>query len=1131
MRTLTFAIILLINLTSLSQGSWDSLKFTNWHFNITSTGIHADPSNNFALSLTNNSYTPFSNEGCSSINSPITGQLLFYTDGISVVDKTHQQMPNGGGLHGDISSHNTGLTFPVPDSCNQYYIFSNNYKRESNSIGNIKYSIVDLNLPGNGNIANPLGNVTTKNILVASQVDEAMTVIAKSNSKNGWLLTTGQNNNVIKIFEITSTGINLHSTFTLPISYNNASTIRPNPSRTKVAITSMCECNPHVLLDFDAATGTLSNFFSIPGSIYGGSTVYWRGTIDCEWSASGNKLYFSRYRQSTTSGGKIYQYDMTNPGQSPILIHDVSPSVSDMAGELVRLPNDRIYFLSEGNSRLRYIDNIEGPASGVIISPPVLNNHYFGTAHVFPRFNNYHNFLINIPDTAQVFICEFPDSLDYFPSTLMDVDGDNLNYSYINLSNNFTSTNLPGQGLRIYPVNNSSLIQIGVAYSDDACYSRSDTMILEYIIDNAPIFFPQDTLSFCSGDSITLSIDSVASNVLWSNGDTTHQIIANTGGQYSVLVTYGNGCNYSDTVQLNEINLPNLNLGPDIHTCDSSFTLSVNQTYDSLLWSNNTSNSSVTVHSTDTLFATAYSLTCFSTDTIIIELYPQAPKFYQNDTVICPGNSVAISLPFSSDLSYLWSSGGTTFSESLSSQGPHWFEITTSNGCQFRDTFQITYYPSLSPQFLDSNKICFSEGMITIQNAGFDILWANGDTSSSISVDSSGWYVFDYTSPFGCTSTDSMHVEILDVEQYLNQIDTTLCHDGTLFYTVHDSVDHCIWENNSTSRDSVLSPEMNENIVLIFEAGCTLTDTIRIDEHPSIYNLSIDTLVCDTVIHIELPSELSYLSPQVDSTNTLSFYFDTVIPISYLDLFACTYTDTLVIDLESNPHLTIDSTFVFCTPGGYVSFLSDSPSFISNQPVADSVYISSTGTYTITSINSSNCQQSAKFKVNILDKANIDLSSQVGNCNQVPIVLGEYFPNTIYYWSTGDSTATIETYEEGWYVLEYLTCGRLFVESVFVGLSNSELMVYCPNSFSPNSDEFNNIFRPIFSDDPGSGYQMVIYNRWGERIFVTQDPFTGWDGTYKNVVQGNNLYHYEIRYLSPCNEKPIILRGQVLLLR
>jgi len=69
--------------------------------------------------------------------------------------------------------------------------------------------------------------------------------------------------------------------------------------------------------------------------------------------------------------------------------------------------------------------------------------------------------------------------------------------------------------------------------------------------------------------------------------------------------------------------------------------------------------------------------------------------------------------------------------------------------------------------------------------------------------------------------------------------------------------------------------------------------------------------------------------------------------------------------------------------------------------------------------------------------------------------------------------------------------------------------IYFPNAFKPGG--IDDEFKPIFRFLGGSNYLFQIYNRWGQLIFETTDPYEGWDGTYKGtyVIQGTYIYKFQ----------------------
>jgi gliding motility-associated-like protein len=97
-----------------------------------------------------------------------------------------------------------------------------------------------------------------------------------------------------------------------------------------------------------------------------------------------------------------------------------------------------------------------------------------------------------------------------------------------------------------------------------------------------------------------------------------------------------------------------------------------------------------------------------------------------------------------------------------------------------------------------------------------------------------------------------------------------------------------------------------------------------------------------------------------------------------------------------------------------------------------------------------------------------------------------------------------------------------------------EEIFYIPNSFTPDGDNFNQTFKPIFTAgfDPYN-FEMYIFNRWGEIIFESHDASMGWDGSFSNLARPvqDGVYSYKIIYKDPKVDKRKIVAGHVTLIR
>jgi gliding motility-associated-like protein len=89
-----------------------------------------------------------------------------------------------------------------------------------------------------------------------------------------------------------------------------------------------------------------------------------------------------------------------------------------------------------------------------------------------------------------------------------------------------------------------------------------------------------------------------------------------------------------------------------------------------------------------------------------------------------------------------------------------------------------------------------------------------------------------------------------------------------------------------------------------------------------------------------------------------------------------------------------------------------------------------------------------------------------------------------------------------------------------------EMTVYIPNSFTPDGDSHNEVFKVVMSGAEIEYFEMRIFNRWGNQLYFTNDPLAGWDGkgeegngidTYVYRIVIKDIKGYEREYLGHVN--------------
>jgi len=327
-------------------------------------------------------------EGCSTISDP-NGNLLFYTDGTTVYDRTHNVMPNGTGLLADTSASQSAMIIPQPGSLDIFYIFTID---NLNGYG-LHFSVVDLSLNGG------LGDVTNrKNVLLHTPSTEKITAVRHANGTDIWIVSqkasTGQffnyliDNNGINLSGVVSI-VGLISTWSSGNPLDDIGYMKSSPDASKLA----CVYNGSQLLelfDFDSTTGTVTNPIQIDVfSTLGVSTR----PYGLEFAPNSRYLYVSE------TGNSIYQFDLDvfdEPSITASLIEinsiqSGSLLVNEPHAALQLGPDGKIYVAHFNHNYLGVINNpnLQGNAcnyefDGVFLSSGVAK---YGLPPIIPRFS------------------------------------------------------------------------------------------------------------------------------------------------------------------------------------------------------------------------------------------------------------------------------------------------------------------------------------------------------------------------------------------------------------------------------------------------------------------------------------------------------------------------------------------------------------------------------------------------------------------------------------------------------------------------------------------------------------------------------------------------------------------------
>ncbi|MCG8328910.1 MAG: gliding motility-associated C-terminal domain-containing protein [Chitinophagales bacterium] len=320
-------------------------------------------------------------EGVATVSNNL-GELLFYTDGLTVWDRNHQPMPNANGiLSGHFSSTQSALIVPHPGNSNQYYIFTTD---ELGGANGLSYTVIDISLPGNGSVGLPLGDAINSqtNIQLVTPVTEKITGILKPDFNGYWIVTHGWNNSLFYAYDITCAGIN-HTPVISDVGnihaggINNINTVgymKSSLDGQRLALVNRNN-NSVDVYDFDNSTGIVSNEFEI---IPNDNLLY-----GIEFSSSGDHLFIG-------GSDNISRYSFNTSSLISVIINSNAPFNGGNAVRALQLgPDENIYVSIRNWDFISVIYNSEDndpelTTNGIYLDPDNVGRECrFGLPNIF----------------------------------------------------------------------------------------------------------------------------------------------------------------------------------------------------------------------------------------------------------------------------------------------------------------------------------------------------------------------------------------------------------------------------------------------------------------------------------------------------------------------------------------------------------------------------------------------------------------------------------------------------------------------------------------------------------------------------------------------------------------------------
>ena len=574
---------------------------------------------------------------------------------------------------------------------------------------------------------------------------------------------------------------------------------------------------------------------------------------------------------------------------------------------------------------------------------------------------------------------------------------------------------------------------------------------------------------------------------LWGNTATTANLSGLTAGPYAVTVTDQNQCTGSASATISQPTQLTASATSTNATCfgqaNGTVTLTVagGTNPDNYLWSNaattqnlttvtGTATYSVTVTDINLCTATA-SATVTSPTQIVIQGTPYAATCfgYTNGKITTTENGGAGSY------TYLWSNNASTQNLTNVTNGSYTVTVTDASGCTASASFTITAPLAITISNTPTEVSCFggTNGAITViatggSGSGYTYVWSNASTSTAITNLIPGSYTLTVTDGNACTQSATY----------------TITQPGNVVLTATPTPQSCASKSDGT-------------VTVTTNNGGT--------------------------------PPFSYAWSNQGTTATISNLNASTYYVTVTDANQCTYPDSAIVNILAPLTFTDTTVAPVCPPinTGSISVLNISGgtapySFSWNgQPGFSTLSNLAAGYYYLLVTDANGCSVPDSFNLqyqyNISVTAGPGSTIQLGNHTEITCTSN---PSTglSYNWTPGEGLDCSTCQTTGaqpvrtmfFYITVQDSNGCTANDSVLVTvIPNYDLFI--PNAFTPNGDGNNDYFE-VFGNKAAIIYwQVEVFNRWGEKVFESNDINFGWDGTYKGKLQDPGVFIYEAK--------------------
>ncbi len=389
------------------------------------------------------------------------------------------------------------------------------------------------------------------------------------------------------------------------------------------------------------------------------------------------------------------------------------------------------------------------------------------------------------------------------------------------------------------------------------------------------------------------------------------------------------------------------------------------------MWSTGATTQSITVstsgsYSVQVTNASGCQSAASAATTVTVNALPTTPTITASgSTTFCTGGSVTLTAPTST--SYLWSTGATTQSITVSTSGSYSVQVTNASGCQSAasaaTTVTVNALPA-TPSIVASGATTFCSGGSVSLTAptSTSYLWSDGSTTQSITVSNSGSYSVQVTDAAGCTSLASspttVTVNAVPATPSITASGaTTICAGNTVTLSAPTEAAY-LWSDGSTTQSITVGTSGTYSVQVTNASGCQSASsspvTVTVNALPATPTITASgsTQLCGNSVDLtsSSPSGNTWSTGETSLTITVSTAGSYVVTVT--DGNGCSATSAPVVVTTGGtlptPVITTSGSTTFCEGRDVVLISSSATGNVwSTGETTQAITVTAAGNYTL----------------------------------------------------------------------------------------------------------------------------------------------------------------------------------------